>query len=203
MSVREEIFGIPVLRGFLSPPEQAELVAELREVARRAPPFSLQTPRGQKMSVRMTAAGRFCWYSDRSGYRYIEHHPQTGEAFPPIPELALRAWRAFEPRVMPDCCLINHYAPEARMGLHRDEDEADFGFPVVSVSLGDPALFRVGLGQERTPTKSFWLHSGDVMALAGERRLAFHGIDRITSGETALLRRPGRINLTLRRVRPA
>lgn len=198
--VKEQIFGVPVLRAFFSPQEQRVLVAELREIARVAPPFQPETPGGKKMSVKMTAAGRFCWFSDRKGYRYVEHHPVTGAAFPAMPELVLRAWRAFETRVEPDCCLINHYSDAARMGLHRDEDEADFGFPVVSISLGDPALFRVGLGEEKSPTRSFWLESGDVMALAGERRLAWHGIDRVKAGETALLSQPGRLNLTLRRV---
>lgn len=198
----ETIHGVEIRRGALSPGEQAALLADLRAVAKAAPPFSPITGWGKPMSVRITAAGRFCWFSDRRGYRYIESHPDTGAPFPPIPALALRVWRAFETRADPDCCLINHYREGARMGLHQDRDEADFSFPVVSLSLGDPALFRIG-GQERKgPTKSFWLHSGDAMVLRGDTRLAFHGIDRIKFGESALLEGGGRLNLTLRRVAP-
>ncbi len=198
----ETLHEIPVIRGFLDPVQQQELRNDLREVARIAPPFSPMTGWGKPMSVQITAAGQFCWYSDRKGYRYIEAHPQTGAAFPAIPALALAAWRAFETRVDPDCCLINHYREGARMGLHQDRDEADFGYPVVSISLGDPALFRIGGVERKAPTRSFWLESGDVMALQGDQRLAFHGIDRIKFGQSALLQKGGRLNLTLRRVAP-
>ncbi len=191
---------IPVIRGFLSAAEQRELLTDLREIARIAPPFSPITGWGKPMSVRITAAGRFCWFSDRKGYRYIEAHPQTGQPFPPIPTQAMRAWRAFETRADPDCCLINHYREGARMGLHQDRDEADFSFPVVSLSLGDPALFRIGGIERSDPTRSFWLESGDVMVLSAENRLRFHGVDRIKIGESALLKTGGRLNLTLRRV---
>lgn len=196
----EIVHGVPVLRGFYTFEEQTRLIDALREVAKAAPPYRLMTPRGTYMSVRMTAAGRYSWYSDRKGYRYIEAHPETGAKFPPIPELILRAWRHFETREQPDCCLINHYAEATRMGLHRDEDETDFSFPVVSISLGDPALFRIALGEGKSPTKSFWLESGDVMALCRDKRLAYHGIDRIKFGQTTLLAQGGRANLTLRRV---
>ena len=199
----ENHHGIPVIRGFLDTGKQRDLLADLREIARIAPPFSPVTGWGKPMSVRITAAGRFCWFSDRRGYRYIEAHPATGRTFPPIPALALSAWRAFETRVDPDCCLINHYREGARMGLHQDRDEADFGFPVVSLSLGDPALFRIGGTERGNPTRSFWLESGDVMVLSGENRLRFHGIDRIRHGESDLLTGGGRLNLTLRRVEPA
>ena len=200
--IEETVHGIRVLRGALSPAEQRALLADLRAVAEAAPPFSPVTGWGKPMSVRITAAGRFCWFSDRRGYRYVEAHPETGRAFPPIPPLALRIWRMFEDRADPDCCLVNHYREKARMGLHRDEDEADFSFPVVSVSLGDPGLFRIGGTERKAPTRSFWLHSGDAMALMDETRLAYHGIDRIRFGETALLEEGGRLNLTLRRVAP-
>lgn len=196
----ESIHGVSVVPGALTPEEQAELLADLRDVARVAPPFSPMTGWGKPMSVQITAAGRFCWFSDRKGYRYIETHPETRGPFPAIPALALRVWRAFETRADPDCCLINHYQEGARMGLHQDRDEADFSFPVVSVSLGDPGLFRIGGTERKSPTRSFWLQSGDAMALAGETRLAFHGIDRIKFGESALLAGGGRLNLTLRRV---
>ena len=196
----DTIHGVSVARGALSPPEQASLLADLQRIARVSPPFSPMTGWGKPMSVKITAAGRFCWFSDREGYRYTETHPETGEAFPPIPPLALAIWRRFETRVDPDCCLINYYGDGARMGLHQDRDEADFGYPVVSISLGDPALFRIGGVERKSPTRSFWLESGDAMTLEGETRLAFHGIDRIKFGENALLPKGGRINLTLRRV---
>ena len=196
----ETVHGVSVIRGALTPEEQGALLADLRSIAKVAPPFSPMTGWGKPMSVRITAAGRFCWFSDRKGYRYIETHPDTGQPFPPIPDLALRVWRAFETRADPDCCLVNHYREGARMGLHQDRDEADFGFPVVSISLGDPGLFRIGGTERKSPTRSFWLHSGDAMVLAGENRLAFHGIDRIKFGESALLAGGGRLNLTLRRV---
>jgi len=197
------IHGVSVVPAALSADEQRVLLAEIQSIARVSPPFSLMTGWGKPMSVKMTAAGRFCWFSDRKGYRYIEAHPGTGEAFPAIPLLALRVWDRFENRVAPDCCLINYYGEGARMGLHQDRDEADFGYPVVSISLGDPALFRIGGTERKDPTRSFWLESGDAMVLQGDNRLAFHGIDRIKFGESALLPKGGRLNLTLRRVAEA
>lgn len=199
----ETLHGVALSRGALTSDEQSSLLRALQHIARVAPPFSPITGWGKPMSVKITAAGRYCWFSDRSGYRYVETHPVTGEAFPPIPDLALKVWRLFEPRVSPDCCLINYYGEDARMGLHQDRDEADFSFPVVSISLGDPALFRIGGTERKSPTRSFWLESGDAMVLSGETRLAFHGIDRIKFAESALLPKGGRLNLTLRRVAEA
>ena len=196
-------YGVQVVPFMLNHKDQSGLLADLQNIAKAAPPFSLKTRWGKDMSVKMTAAGRFCWFSDRKGYRYIEAHPVTETAFPPIPALALKVWDRFETRVPPDCCLINYYGASARMGLHQDRDESDFSYPVVSVSLGDPALFRIGGQNRKDPTTSFWLESGDVMALQGDTRLAFHGIDRIKFGESALLPKGGRLNLTLRRVAPA
>jgi len=196
----DEIHGVSVARGALPTAQQKELLNDLREIARISPPFSPMTGWGKPMSVKITAAGRFCWFSDRQGYRYLETHPKTGAAFPTIPPLALAIWQRFEDRVAPDCCLINYYGEGARMGLHQDRNEANFDYPVVSVSLGDPALFRVGGNERKSPTRSFWLESGDAMTLQGNTRLAFHGIDRIKFGESTLLPKGGRINLTLRRV---
>lgn len=146
----------------------------------------------------MTSAGRCGWVSDRRGYRYEPRHP-SGVDWPPIPERVLALWSDVTGlERAPDCCLVNYYDAGARMGLHQDRDESDFSFPVVSVSLGDDALFRVG-GVERTdPTESLWLHSGDVAVLDGASRLAFHGIDRVRAGSSTLLGKGGRINLTLR-----
>jgi alkylated DNA repair protein (DNA oxidative demethylase) len=189
--------GAPVWRGLLGPQAQAALLEELRAVVAAAPLFSPLTPWGKPMSVRMTSAGKYGWYTDRKGYRYIDRHP-SGLPWPPIPETALAVWHAVAPGARePDCCLVNFYGETARMGLHQDRDEADFSQPVVSISLGDEGRFRIGPARSG-PTESVWLASGDVLSLAGPARLAFHGIDRIRFGSSALLAEGGRINLTLR-----
>src|SRR3546814_4495893 len=155
-------------------------------------------------SVRMTNAGSHGWFSDREGYRYLPRHPATGQPWPPIPDALLALWRAVAGYAGdPQCCLVNHYTPEARMGLHRDADEETFAAPVVSLSLGDCAVFRIGGAERRGPTSSLKLRSGDVMVLAGPARLAYHGIDRVLGGSSRLLEREGwegggRINVTLR-----
>ena len=190
--------GVAVWRGWFGAAEQAALVEALREVARAAPFFHPVTPRGRPMSVRMTAAGTCGWVSDRKGYRYEPRHP-SGAEWPPIPAPVLALWRRLTGAARdPDCCLVNHYGEGARMGLHQDRDEADFAWPVVSVSLGDEALFRVGGTSRGGPTESLWLKSGDVALLGGPARLAHHGIDRIRFGSSTLLPEGGRINLTLR-----
>ena len=190
--------GFRFLPGWLDAPAQTRLVAELGAVMRAAPPFAPLTPWGKPMSVRMTSAGRFGWYTDRRGYRYIDRHPH-GMAWPPIPAVALAAWRALVSEArMPDCCLVNVYGPKARMGLHRDADEADFSWPVLSISLGDAAVFRLGGLERGDPTRSMLLASGDVVMLGGAARLAYHGVDRIRAGTSHLLPDGGRINLTLR-----
>lgn len=190
--------GVRVLREFLEPDEQRVLVGDIRDIVRQAPLFRPETKRGKAMSVRMTSAGRLGWVSDRRGYRYEDSHPGGGD-WPAIPGSVLGVWRAVSGVSRdPDCCLVNFYDGSARMGLHQDRDERDFAMPVVSISLGDDALFRVG-GQTRGgPTKSIWLSSGDVAVMAGPARLAYHGIDRIRPGSSELLPKGGRINLTLR-----
>lgn len=191
--------GATLHPGFLDAAAQAALVADLRAVAQAAPFYRPVTPRGQAMSVRMTAAGRLGWVTDRKGYRYEPRHPETGAEWPPIPPAVLAIWRQVTGLSRePDCCLVNFYGEGARMGLHQDRDEGDFGFPVVSVSLGDDARFRIGGTGRGDPTESFWLRSGDVLVLGGAARLAFHGIDRTVFGSSALLPQGGRINLTLR-----
>jgi len=193
-----EINGVTVWPGRIGPDEQKSLLAELRALAAAAPFFVPETARGRKMSVRMTAAGRFGWVSDRRGYRYEPRHP-SGGAWPPIPERLLRLWQGVAPDArLPECCLINFYGEGARMGLHQDRDEADFTQPVVSLSLGDEGLFRVGGVQRGGPTRSVWLGSGDVVVLGGAARLAHHGVDRIRFGSSTLLPGGGRINVTLR-----
>lgn len=182
----------------IPPADQTALVTRLREIAEVAPMFAPVTSRGQEMSVRMTAAGRFGWYSDRKGYRYIDTHPE-GQNWPGIPDQVLDLWRRVSGVERdPECCLINYYGEGARMGLHQDRDEADFDMPVVSVSLGDDALFRIGNRERGGKTESIWLNSGDVLVMGGAARLLYHGIDRIRFGSSTLLPRAGRLNLTLR-----
>ncbi len=190
--------GFAVHERWLDPAAQAAMLADLGAVMAAAPPFSPLTPWGKPMSVRMTSAGRYGWYSDRRGYRYVRQHPD-GQDWPPIPGSVLAVWRAITGLDRdPDCCLVNLYRGKARMGLHQDRDEADFRWPVLSISLGDDGLFRIGGTARSAPTRSLWLRSGDVLVMGGEARLAFHGIDRIAPGTSTLLPDGGRINLTLR-----
>lgn len=190
--------GFEIHKGCLDRGAQAGLVADLRAVAAVAPFFAPRTPWGKPMSVRMTAAGKYGWITGRGGYRYETHHPD-GQPWPPIPGAVLDLWRGFVSEArLPDCCLVNYYGQNARMGLHRDADEADFNWPVLSISLGDPGLFRVGGLERADPTASILLESGDVVVMGGAARQAYHGIDRIRFGGSSLLPAGGRINLTLR-----
>ncbi|NRA98842.1 MAG: alpha-ketoglutarate-dependent dioxygenase AlkB [Rhodobacteraceae bacterium] len=174
------------------------LVETVRDVARHAPLNRFMTPYGKQMSVRMTAAGRVGWVADQTGYRYSAFQP-SGVPWPPIPQDILSIWTDITDLARaPDCCLINFYDENARMGLHQDKDEGNFDWPVVSISLGDDALFRVGTNDRRGPTRSVWLKSGDVVVLEGPSRLAYHGIDRLKPRSSTLLREGGRLNLTLR-----
>lgn len=193
-----EIRGFRVFKGYLDAERQSELVKALRDVVRAAPLFSPMTPYGKPMRVKMTSAGRYGWVSDRRGYRYERRHPD-GMDWPPIPEAVLAIWRDLvSGERMPDCCLVNFYDAHARMGMHQDRDEADFNWPVLSVSLGDEGLFRIGNATRGGKTESHWLQSGDVVVMGGDARLTYHGIDRIKPGTSMLLDKPGRINLTCR-----
>lgn len=192
------IRGFKIFKGYLGTAAQTALAADLRGVVAQAPLFSPMTPYGKPMRVRMTSAGRYGWVSDRSGYRYEQAHPQ-GMAWPQIPERVLEIWRDLvSAERMPDCCLINYYGADAKMGMHQDRDEADFSWPVLSVSLGDEGLFRIGNQTRGGKTESIWLQSGDVVVMGDAARLAYHGIDRIKPGTSTLLEKPGRINLTCR-----
>ena len=196
-----DLKGVQVFPACLDAGEQAALVEDIRAVLRAAPLVRPETPRGQPMSVRMTSAGWLGWVSDRHGYRYAVRHP-SGVAWPPVPGRVLDLWQAVVGRDRdPDCCLVNWYGEGARMGLHQDRDEGDFSWPVLSISLGDEALFRVGGITRDAPTQSVWLRSGDVVVMGGDARLCFHGIDRVRHGSSKLLPRGGRINLTCRVVR--
>ena len=190
--------GVRIFKGFLDRQSQKELVAEIRDVVAAAPLFSPVTPGGRRMSVRMTSAGACGWFSDAKGYRYVPRHP-SGQPWPPIPPLARAVWdQVIGAGRAPECCLVNFYGEGARMGLHQDRDEADFSQPVLSISLGDDGLFRVGGAQRGAATVSHWLGSGDVAVIGGAARLAYHGVDRIRFGSSTLLREGGRLNLTLR-----
>jgi len=195
--------GVALRPGYLDRAGQEALLAVVREAIAQAPLFTPTMPRsGKPFSVRMTNCGPLGWVSDAGGYRYQATHPQTGRPWPPMPDLALRAWHELAGyRPPPEACLINVYAPAARMGLHQDRDEDDFSAPVLSLSLGDSCLFRIGGTERSAPTRSFRLASGDAVVLGGTARLAFHGVDRIMPGTSTLLPEGGRINLTLRRVR--
>ncbi len=190
--------GFDIHAGLISAADQADWVDDVRAVVAAAPLVSPVTPGGRPMSVRMTAAGRLGWVTDRAGYRYADTHPGGGD-WPPIPARVLDLWhRTTGLDRKPDCCLINFYGEGARMGMHQDRDEGDFSFPVLSVSLGDDALFRMGGVDRPAPTQSVWLRSGDVVVMGGDARMAFHGIDRVRHGSSSLLPKGGRINLTLR-----
>jgi alkylated DNA repair protein (DNA oxidative demethylase) len=195
--------GLVYFPDFFSRPEQEALVTELRDCVRVAPLFTPQMPRtGKPFSVRMTNCGPLGWMSDTDrGYRYEPQHPTTGAPWPPIPALALKAWtQAGHYRAPPEACLVNFYEAGARMGLHQDRDEAALDAPVVSISLGDTCLFRIGGTSRSGKTQSFRLHSGDVLIIGGAARLAFHGVDRTMPGTSTLLDGGSRINLTMRRV---
>ncbi|KRE06514.1 alkylated DNA repair dioxygenase [Bosea sp. Root381] len=194
--------GVVHWPGYLPPEAQAALVVELREVARQAPFFQPRMPKtGKPFSVRMTNCGSLGWVSDETGYRYQPLHPVTGEPWPPMPVALTQAWRDLAGYAhLPEACLVNFYEAGAKMGLHQDRDEQEFDAPVLSLSLGDTAVFRIGGTQRGGKTVSLKLASGDALLFGGEARLAYHGIDRIIAGLSSLLPQGGRINLTLRRV---
>jgi alkylated DNA repair protein (DNA oxidative demethylase) len=188
---------------YLSRPRQEALVESIRAVVAEAPLYTPVMPgNGKPMSVRMTNCGKLGWVTDRErGYRYQPTHPGTGKPWPDIPGELLDLWNDVSGHDKPpEACLVNFYSDDAKMGLHQDKDEQDLSAPVVSISLGNACLFRVG-GLARTDkTMSFKLSSGDVVILGGQGRLCFHGVDRIYPATSTLLKNGGRINLTLRRI---
>jgi alkylated DNA repair protein (DNA oxidative demethylase) len=188
---------------YLDRPAQEKLLQAVREIARAAPLYTPRMPRtGKPFSVRMTNCGPLGWVSDEEGYRYQPMHPETAQPWPPMPDQVLWAWEELSGYPQPpDACLINFYEPAARMGLHQDRDEEEFDAPVVSLSLGDTALFRYGGPERKDPTRSVKLRSGDAIVFGGPARLIYHGIDRLMASSSDLLPQGGRLNLTLRRVK--
>lgn len=193
-----EMRGFQIFKGLLEKEEQTSLVGLLRQIVTDAPMVSPVTQSGKAMSVRMTSAGDVGWVTDRAGYRYQEQHP-NGSLWPKIPVQILDIWRLVSRcDQAPNSCLINYYGENAKMGMHQDKDEGRFDWPVVSVSLGDDALFRMGNPERGGKTESLWLSSGDVVVMGGAARLSYHGVDRIRFGSASLLPKGGRLNITLR-----
>ncbi|HKU06563.1 MAG TPA: DNA oxidative demethylase AlkB [Bradyrhizobium sp.] len=196
--------GAVLLRGFARPLEGG-LLAALREIEAEAPFRHMFTPGGHQMSVAMTNCGAAGWVTDRRGYRYDGIDPESGKPWPAMPsvlrELAERAAReAGFAGFAPDACLINRYEPGAKMSLHQDRDEKDFSAPIVSVSLGLPAIFLFGGMRRSDKPQRYRLEHGDVVVWGGPSRLFFHGIAPLADGEHATLGRR-RINLTFRKAR--
>jgi alkylated DNA repair protein (DNA oxidative demethylase) len=196
------IEGFQFHPGALSRAEQEALAAEVFAATEDAPFWRPVVPGGKPMSVRMTGFGPLSWVSDLEGYRYEPLHPETGRPWPPMPRILLELWHSLAPGAPePDACLANLYGEGSKMGLHQDRDEKDFSAPVLSVSLGDTAVFRIGGTVRGGPTRSVKLASGDVCLLAGPARMAFHGVDRVISGSSTVVPGGGRLNLTVRRAR--
>jgi alkylated DNA repair protein (DNA oxidative demethylase) len=195
--------GVAYHPGYLDRTAQEELLAALDRVFAAAPLYTPRMPKSDKpMSVRMTNCGPLGWVTDVGGYRYQPTHPETGAPWPAMPTMVRAAWHELSGHPRPaEACLVNYYAASARMGLHQDRDEDDLAAPVVSLSLGDSGVFRLGGLQRSDPTRSLHLQSGDAIVFGGPARLIFHGVDRILPETSTLLPQGGRINLTLRRVR--
>lgn len=195
--------GFSYRPGYLDETRQRAILAGVRAVVAHSPFYTPAMPRsGKPLSVRMTNCGPLGWMTDKDGgYRYQPTHPETGEPWPPIPDEIHAIWQELSNYPsMPEACLINYYAGSSRLGSHQDADEADMAAPVVSISLGDDAVFHVGGLRRTDPKHRFTLRSGDVVVLGGASRRAYHGVDRILPGTSGLLPEGGRINLTLRRV---
>jgi alkylated DNA repair protein (DNA oxidative demethylase) len=199
--------GVVLWRERLSPAAQRTLLADTMIRLDGAPLYRPVMPgSGKPFSVQQSSFGPLGWVSDKSGYRYQATHPVTGRPWPAIPASLLALWGAVAPLFLapvppPSCCLVNLYRDGARMGLHQDRDEADTSAPVIGVSLGDEALFRIGGTARKNPTRSVTLASGDVIVFGGPARLAFHGVDRVRAGTSTLIAGGGRLSLTLRHVR--
>lgn len=195
-----QVNGFVIHPGALGAEAQAALAAEVLALADDAPFYAPATPWGKPMRVLQTSLGAVGWITDRKGYRYSENHPVTGRPWPAMPQSLLELWARYaDPERPPDSCLVNLYRGEAKLGLHVDSDEADLSAPVLGISLGDTAVFRLGGQDRREPTRTLRLSSGDINLLTGEARSAHHGVDRILAGSSRLIPGGGRLNLTLRR----
>ncbi|MEM7750086.1 MAG: alpha-ketoglutarate-dependent dioxygenase AlkB [Pseudomonadota bacterium] len=197
--------GFQHISAHLAGSSQSELLGEIRSILTTSPLYVPTMPKsGKPFSVRMTNCGPLGWVSSKEGgYRYQANHPETDRPWAPIPERLLKLWSEITRYpAEPEACLINWYEPGTKLGLHVDADEQDNRAPVLSISIGDDAWFRVGGLTRKAPTERILLRSGDVVVLGGEARLAYHGIDRIVGGTSDLLGQPGRYNLTMRRVTP-
>jgi DNA oxidative demethylase len=196
--------GAMLLRGFAGSFE-AELIADLHSVVAQGPFRHMVTPGGYQMSVAMTNCGSAGWVTDRTGYRYDANDPRVGKPWPAMPPSFCRlaaqaADHAGFGDFSPDACLINRYQPGAKMSLHQDKDELDFDAPIVSVSLGLPAIFLFGGLKRSDKPRRFRLQHGDIVVWGGPARLVFHGVAPLADGEHVLLGRQ-RINLTFRKAR--
>jgi alkylated DNA repair protein (DNA oxidative demethylase) len=203
MNRNSDADGFRLWPGLLDRAAQEALRDEVFARMRSGPLYIPRMPKsGQPMRVRMTNFGSLGWVTDKEqGYRYQATHPETGAPWPAMPPRVLELWRALSGyQAPPEACLVNLYEGDARMGLHVDADEEAWDAPVLSISLGDTAIFRIGGSLRSDPTRSVRLASGDVCMLAGPSRRAYHGVDRILNGTSRLLAKGGRLNLTVRRV---
>jgi DNA oxidative demethylase len=192
--------GAVVLRGFAA---DDALLADLKDVAARSPFRHMLTPSGHRMSVAMTNCGALGWVSDRSGYRYDPIDPDSGKPWPRLPDsfakLAARAaGEAGFAGFSADACLVNRYHPGSRLTLHQDKNERDFSAPIVSVSLGLPAVFVFGGLRRNEQTQRVLLEHGDVVVWGGPARMRYHGVLPLKAGHHPLTGGQ-RINLTFRK----
>jgi DNA oxidative demethylase len=191
--------GISLWRERFSPAAQKALLDDVLCRLKEVPLYRPVMPKsGTPFSVEESNFGPLGWVSDKAGYRYQKLHPVTGKPWPAIPDALLALWREIGDAALPDCCLVNLYRAGSKMGLHQDRDEKDLAAPVVSVSLGDAAVFRIGGFRKGSKTQSLVLSSGDALLFGGVARLAYHGIDRIMAGSSRLVPGGGRLSLTLR-----
>ena len=200
-----DIYGFDYFPNYYNRLEQEDLLNDIRHIVKEAPLITPIMPKtGKEMSVRQTNCGELGWVTDKEqGYRYQKNHPITGKAWPDIPPSLQNLWQKLSGFPQPaEACLINFYAPQARMGMHQDKDEMELNAPVISISLGDSCLFRIGTTEKQGKTHSIRLNSGDVIMFGGKARLAYHGVDKIYPNTSTLLKVPGRVNLTLRRISP-
>ncbi len=202
MTYLDIMAGVRLWPQYFDPRAQRKLIAAILESIVQAPLYRPVMPgSGKPFTVLETNLGSLGWVSDARGYRYDAVHCKMHIPWPPIPAMLHALWSELTAYpAEPECCLVNLYRAGARMGLHQDRDEGALDAPVLSVSLGDDALFRIGGNTRKGPTRSVRLRSGDVLLFGGPARLAFHGIDRVIEGTSECVPGGGRINLTLRRV---